>query len=421
MARRLHIHLDLVGGVAGDMFVAAMIDALPELEARVMKDVAAVLPPEAGRPELSVGESSGMHARRFRLVGGAPRQAHGHAHHHHHPHDHHDHAHDHAHDHGQAHRETQAVAEVGTFIAFCRRIEAAGLSDGAAARAIDILRRIAQAEAEIHHVPIEEVHFHELADWDALMDVVAAGSIAAALGEASWSLSTLPLGGGLVKTQHGKLPVPAPATAHILRGYQWRDDGVMGERVTPTGAAIVAHLTNGEGNRVHAGGRLKAVGSGAGTRALPGMPNVVRATVFETGAVGVEQLTILAFEIDDMTGEEIATAADRLRRTQGVRDVMLLAAQGKKGRPLTRMEVQVEPASADAVADAVFVETSTLGLRRMDVRRDLLERRAEISPDGIRRKRAFRPGGGETFKIEQDDLAGLASLAARRERGRSDT
>jgi uncharacterized protein (DUF111 family) len=109
-----------------------------------------------------------------------------------------------------------------------------------------------------------------------------------------------------------------------------------------------------------------------------------------------------------------------LRRTPGVRDVMLLAAQGKKGRPLTRIEVQAEPARADAVSEAIFLETSTLGLRRMDVRRDLLERQAETSQDGVRRKRAFRPGGTQTVKVEQDDLAALDGLAARRARGQAE-
>jgi len=383
MTARLHIHLDAVGGIAGDMFVGAMLDAAPDLAPRVMADLAAVLPAEAGRPELSSAKVSGMAASRFALAGGAAK-----------PHHHHD---------------------TGTYVAFCRRIAAAGLAEGTAAEATAILRRIAEAEAAIHDVPLDAVHFHELADWDALMDVVAAGSIAAALGGARWSVSSLPLGGGVVRTAHGQLPVPAPATARILVGYEWRDDGVGGERVTPTGAAIVAHLTGGRGNGAHPGGRLKAIGTGAGTRTLPGVPNVLRATVFEAAREGAEALTVLAFEIDDMTGEEIAAAADRLRAAPGVRDVLLIAAQGKKGRPVTRVEIQADPAAADAIAEAAFLETSTLGLRRTEVRRDVLPRQAETAAGGMRRKRAFRPGGVETVKVEHDDLAGLDGLAARRQ------
>jgi uncharacterized protein (TIGR00299 family) protein len=386
MTARLHIHLDAVGGVAGDMFVAAMLDAAPDLAPRVMADLAAVLPAEAGRPELLPAKVSGMAASRFRLAGGEA------AHHHH---------------------------ETGTYVAFRDRIAAAVLPEGTAEHATGILCRIAEAEAAIHDVPVDEVHFHELADWDALMDVVAAGSIVAALGDAGWSVSALPLGAGLVKTAHGQLPVPVPATARILTGYDWRDDGVGGERVTPTGAAIIAHVTGGRGNGARPGGRLKAIGTGAGMRTLAGLPNILRATVFEAGAPASEALTLISYEVDDMTGEEIAIASDRLRAAPGVRDVLLIPAQGKKGRPVTRIEIQADPRFADAVAEVAFLETSTLGLRRTEVRRDTLERQAETTPGGFRRKRAFRPGGVETVKVEHDDLAGLDGLAARR-RARSE-
>ena len=129
------------------------------------------------------------------------------------------------------------------------RIRTAALADGSAEQAVAILTLIAGVEAAIHQVPIEDVHFHEIADWDLLLDVVAAGSIAAALPAARWTVSPLPRGGGLVKTQHGLLPVPAPATAALLTGFAWRDDGVGGERVTPTGAAILRHLVGAERQR----------------------------------------------------------------------------------------------------------------------------------------------------------------------------
>ena len=128
------------------------------------------------------------------------------------------------------------------FPEIARLISSAKLHPGTADQAIAILRRLAEAESRMHRVPVDEVHFHEIADWDSLMDVVAAGSIAAALAQCSWSVSDLPRGDGLVRTRHGLLPIPAPATVELLRGFRWRDDGVGGERVTPTGAAIVAHL-----------------------------------------------------------------------------------------------------------------------------------------------------------------------------------
>ena len=151
----------------------------------------------------------------------------------------------------------------GSFRDMVERIRSAPLSPGAAVHAVAILTLIAEAEAVIHRVEIDEVHFHEIADWDSLVDVVAAGSIAASLTGANWTVSPLPRGAGLIATRHGLLPVPAPATASILIGYEWRDDGVGGERVTPTGAAILKHLV-GQQRRHYVSGRMKAIGAGAG-------------------------------------------------------------------------------------------------------------------------------------------------------------
>ena len=108
--------------------------------------------------------------------------------------------------------------------------------------ALALLALLGEAEAHVHGIPVDDVHFHELADWDSLLDLVAAGCIAARLEGARWTASALPLGGGTVRTAHGLLPVPAPATSYLLTGYPWRDDGIGGERVTPTGAAILRHL-----------------------------------------------------------------------------------------------------------------------------------------------------------------------------------
>ncbi len=376
------VHLDAVGGIAGDMFVAALLDAFSSLQSRVLADSRAVLP-DGCEGQLSETRNGGLRGLRFGLVGAPPHD------------DHH---------HGS-----------GGFLDMVARIRAARLSDGTAGRAEAILTLIAEVEAAIHQVPVEAVHFHEIADWDSLLDVVAAGSIAAALPSAEWTVSPLPRGGGMVRTQHGLLPVPAPATAALLTGFAWHDDGVGGERVTPTGAAILRHLVGRDGGPRP--GRLASVGTGAGTRTLPGIPNVLRALVFES-AVGVparEAITELAFEIDDMTGEEIAVAADRLRAVDGVVDLTIAQVQGKKGRVMQSFRLLVRPDRADAVADRCFLETSTIGLRLADVRRLVLPRRlATARPDGVPVgiKTVQRAGGAST-KAESDDLSG-DSLDARR-------
>ena len=391
------IHLDAVGGIAGDMFVAALLDARPDLRERVMADAAAVVPATAGRPELEETTNGAMRALHFGLGSGASR---GH---------HHDHSDSGEHGHRHA-------GDSGSFRDMVNRIEAAPLHAGTAHHAVAILTILAEAEAAIHRVAVDAVHFHEIADWDSLLDVVAAGSIAAAFEGTGWTVSPLPRGGGLVKTRHGLLPVPAPATAAILAGFEWRDDGIGGERVTPTGAAILRHLVN-PGAPVAAGGRLEAIGTGAGTRTLPGMPNVLRALVFATTDQPMrDRVVVLSFEIDDMTGEEIAVAADRLRTVDGVLDLSIGQRLGKKGRAMQSFRLLVRPDAMQAVADRCFAETSTIGLRVREESRMVLPRRlSTTAKDGtaVGVKSVLRPHDIETAKAESDDLAG-ETLAARR-------
>jgi uncharacterized protein (TIGR00299 family) protein len=375
----LKIRLDAVGGAAGDMFVAAMVDAMPDLRARVLADASAVLPPEVGTPQFEAGTSAGLHCLRFRL---SER-----------PQAHHHHAH-------------------ASFRDMVARIEAAPLSNGTATHATAILRLLAEAEAAIHHVPLDEVHFHEIGDWDSLMDVTAAGSVAAALGGSRWSVSALPRGDGLVRTRHGLLPVPAPATARLLEGFAWRDDGIGGERVTPTGAAIIRHLVTEPQARID--GRLQTTGTGAGTRELPGQPNILRASLYvDTAAKPVdEDILELCFEIDDMTAEELGIASDRLRAVAGVRDLVLVPAIGKKGRPVHTFRLLVEPDRQASVVEACFTETSTIGLRWQAARRAVLPRTmSDAGP--VRVKTVTRPAG-HTRKAESDDVSAIAGLEARR-------
>ena len=404
-AKLSHIHLDAVGGLAGDMFVAAMLDALPELRQRVFADLAAAMPADCGTPTLSEGVSSGIAVHRFALI----------------EHDHAAHAHSHCHHENDVHGPRHHDHPVH-FPDIMRFISEAEMHPGTADQAIAMLRRLAEAESRMHRVPIEQVHFHEIADWDSLMDLVAAGSIAAALAQCTWSVSDLPRGGGLVRTRHGLLPVPAPATAEILRGFRWRDDGVDGERVTPTGAAILAHLVHDQRPRT-SDGMLSAAGTGAGTRELGGMPNILRALVFsrcdtdETCAKEPDDVIVLCFDIDDMTGEELAIAADRLRATDGVLDLTMATRQGKKGRPMNDFRLLLNPSAFDVVCKQCFLETTTIGLRWHTQRRICLQREQEILDIEGRqlvRKRVLRPDGRTSLKVESDDIARFAGLAARR-------
>jgi uncharacterized protein (DUF111 family) len=305
-----------------------------------------------------------------------------------------------------------------------RQLEAASLAQDVREHALALLALLANAEAKVHGTSADDVHFHELADWDSLADVAAAGCIAARLAGAHWTASAPPVGGGRVKTAHGFLPVPAPATSALLDGYPWRDDGIEGERVTPTGAAILRHLVPPAACGGVREGRLIGVGTGAGTRTLPGLPNIVRALVFErlpaNPDVDGDMVATLEFDVDDMTGEEMALAADRLRGIAGVIDVSMGSRIGKKGRPVADFRVLARPAAAASVAQACFNETSTLGLRVRDERRHVL-RRQEVRVGGanVTVKVAQRPGGARTGKAAHDDVAADATLDARRRSGAS--
>ena len=416
-ARTLALHLDLVGGMAGDMFVAAMIDALPGLGPAMLAAVEAVRPEGAPAAGVFEGTSGGLRARRFGSADAVPRRFRK-----------------------AAVPRPSAVTRDGahgsSYAALRSRIADAALPPATREHALALLMLLAEAEAAVHGTALADVHFHEIGDWDSLMDLVAAGSIAAQLAGARWSATPPPLGGGTVRTAHGIVPVPAPATAALLTGYPWRDDGVTGERVTPTGAAILRHLVGpGLSGGSPGEGKLLHVGSGAGTRDLPGMPNILRVLVFEHAAAGVaegvlaqgagdapgfadrDSVVTLEFDVDDMTGEEIAIAADHLRADAGVLDVSIGTRFGKKGRAVADFRVLAKDEAASRVAQACFAETTTLGLRLREERRLVLRRTESVeSVDGrgLRVKVASRPDGGASAKAEHDDVAEQPGLASRR-------
>ncbi|MEO8751563.1 MAG: LarC family nickel insertion protein [Casimicrobiaceae bacterium] len=404
----LAIHLDLLGGLAGDMFIAALVDALPALAPLVLAELAAVRPAGMVPAGFSEAATGGLRARRFgvaladrgyRAVAAPSASARA--------------------------VPAQAPDHAGTSYRLLRdRITAAPLSDPTRMHALALLALLAGAEAHVHGTDVDAVHFHEVGDWDSLLDVVAAGCIAANLDGARWTASAPPLGGGVVRTAHGLLPVPAPATSFLLTGYPWRDDGIGGERVTPTGAAILRHLVPAaQCDARRDAGRLVSVGCGAGTRTLPGMPNIVRALVLErtlasgTADADGDVVAVLEFDVDDMTGEEIALAADHLRAESGAIDVSIGTRHGKKGRLVADFRVLAQANATAAIAQACFTETSTLGLRMREERRRILPRaEAAIDLNGgiVHVKIAQRPGGARTAKAAHDDVAGKRGLGQRR-------
>ncbi len=409
-----HLHLDPLGGMAGDMFAAAVLSAFPEHENRVAGAVAKAAPVRCRVLPHNDGVLAGL---RFRVEGADGRPADAptetsksHAHGHTHDHDHdHDHGHAHAHDHGQ--REWRQIRA---------ELLSCGLDPAVLGHAVGIFSVLAEAEGRVHGVSAEAVSFHEVGAADSIADIVAAAVLIDAVGAGSWSVSALPLGAGRVRTTHGIMPVPAPATALLLEGFDMLDDGIAGERVTPTGAAILRYLRDTGMLGKRPAGRLAGSGIGFGTKILPGTSNCVRVLVTETARPseppsGHRSLGVIAFEVDDQSGEDLAAGLDRIRAVDGVHDVVQMAAIGKKGRMAVHVQVLAAPNALPDVTAACFRETTTIGLRTHLVEGQALRRRmAHTVVDGasVDVKLVERPDG-RTGKAEADHLLGVPGHASR--------
>lgn len=381
----MHLHLDAIGGVAGDMFAAALTDAFPGLRAGLLETLRQVgLPAEiaCGFEAHNDGVLSGS---RFTVA--IPKRLIGES--------------------SQAHT---------PFADIKSRINASSIDAQVKERAIDIFQRLAEVEAKIHGTTIDEVGFHELGGWDSVADMVGAAYLIDALKVKSCTVSKLPLGSGRVKTSHGPLPVPVPAVARLLEGFDFIDDAIPGERITPTGAAILRHLGAHQGTRK--GGHLSHTGYGFGTKRFAGISNVLRVLVLEeTSSAPSKHIGRITFEVDDQTPEDLAIGLDRIREMAGVVDVIQLAAFGKKGRMSVQVQVLAQPSCVDAVCEACLKETTTLGVRHEILQRVTLARiqtSVQAGGNSVRVKLAERPQG-TTVKTESDDVRKVAGNRAERD------
>ena len=365
----MHVHLDAVGGMAGDMFIAAILDARPDLADGTVAAMRAAGLPGTWSVALTEHKDHALTGHRLAIRCEEKDKPHHHV----------------------------AFAQIRAMIDSCP------LAAAVRERAVAIFRLLAEAEGAVHGIDADEVTFHEVGDWDSVADIVGAAYLIDALAATGWSVSALPLGSGRVKTAHGILPVPAPATARLLRGFETMDDGVPGERVTPTGAAILRHLEPAQGGPRPAA-RLIADGSGFGTRSLAGIPNMVRALLFEGVAADTAiEVAVIAFEVDDQSPEDLAVGLGNLRRVDGVIDVLQAPAFGKKGRLVAAVQVLGRLEAVDAIAAACFMETTTLGVRWHATRRVVLERNL-AHMEGVRVKVVTRPDGARSAKADIDDV-----------------
>ncbi len=348
------LYLDCYAGISGDMTVGALLDLgvpLDHLHTELDK-----LGLPSGSYQLSTSRTERRHlpALKFDVT----------------VHDHHTHRH---------------YAGIDAMIA------GSALPEPVKVCARSVFRRLAEAEATVHGVTVAEVHFHEVGAVDSIVDIVGTAICLEYLHVESIHCSALPLGSGFVETAHGRLPVPAPATAELLQGLPVHGGCGPGERVTPTGAAIVAALATGFGAQPEM--LLDKVGSGAGGKDFPDCPNIVRAFLgrkAETEA-SADEVTVVEANIDDSTPELLGYAMERLFEA-GALDVFFTSIQMKKNRPGVMVSFLCKLHQLDLLAGLLLTETSAIGLRyyragRIILRRQLLERQTEFGP--VRFKQIF--------------------------------
>jgi uncharacterized protein (TIGR00299 family) protein len=273
---------------------------------------------------------------------------------------------------GAVHRHHRSLADIHAIL------EASPLDAEVKAQAGRVFVRLADAEARVHGGSRESVHFHEVGAVDAIVDVTGGVLGLAMLGVGAVYVSALPLGGGFVDTAHGRMPVPGPGTAELLRGFPIVDTGVRAELVTPTGAAILTTLGRPAASLPPM--VVDAVGYGAGTMDLPGTPNLLRCFVGEaTGAAGVETIVQIETTIDDMSPQLYEPLMDRLFDAGAV-DVFLTPVVMKRSRPGTVLTALCPRDRLDRLVRVLFEESSTIGLRWTEWQRATLPRETVSVP-----------------------------------------
>jgi len=289
-----------------------------------------------------------------------------------------------------------------------RIVAAARLPVPVETRVERVLRRLAEAEAAVHGMPVESVHFHEVGAVDTVVDIVGVVAGLAELEVERVACGPLPVGRGFVRAAHGWLPVPPPAVAALTRGVPTRGVDVEGELVTPTGAALLTALADDWGPQPAM--IADAVGYGAGQRDFP-IPNLLRLFLGRTTDAGQESLTLLETNIDDMNPELYEHVSARLFEAGAV-DVWTAPITMKKGRPATLLSVLGPPAAVAALTDVLFAETTTFGVRQQELRRDRLDRHladvwTEFGP--IRVKFGYRHGRLVTASPEYESCRTAAN------------
>jgi hypothetical protein len=394
-------YLECFAGISGDMLLGALIDAgvsrsLLEETAHAL-DIGATL-------KFSSVDRSGITATKVDVIDAASGEIAEHKHSHDHDHHDHDHRHDHDHhEHKHVHgRSWKQIREL---------IEHSQLAPDVRALALRAFELLAQAEAKIHGVPVETVHFHEVGTVDTITDIVCGAAGLCSLDIDAWYASAVNVGSGFVQCAHGMFPVPAPATAELLKGIPTYSAGIQKELTTPTGAALLKALGCSFTDLPVIA--TEVIGYGAGTRNPKDFPNVLRLSIGEsTGAKKAtsERVAVLECAVDDATPQLLAHAMERVLE-EGALDVMCAPVVMKKGRMGSLLTVLCRPERREAFENLLLRETTTLGIRVREEGRVILQRsfvEVETAYGSIRIKIGSRDGEDLNWMPEYEDCARAA-------------
>ena len=374
------LYLDCGMGAAGDMLTAALLELLPDGDAFLETLNGLGIPGVKFAAEKSV--KCGITGTHMRVsVNGEEEGAH-------------DHDHGHTHSHG-------SMADIRAIV------NGLPIPTMVKLNILSVYEEIAQAESHVHGVSVDQIHFHEVGSMDAVADVTAVCLLLHRLNVDRIVVSPVHVGSGQVRCAHGILPVPAPATAWILREVPIYGGSIAGELCTPTGAALLKHFADEFGDMPPM--RVSAIGYGMGRKDFP-RANCVRAMLGQTEEKQRDAVVELRCNVDDMTGETVGFALERLL-AEGALDAFTTPIGMKKSRPATLITVLCRPEQKERMVCLLLRHTTTLGVREQLCRRYTLERRVETvnTPYGPVRKKVSEGYGVRREKYEYEDLAGIAA------------
>ena len=382
------LYLDCGMGAAGDMLAAALLELLPDPGAFVAELNALGFPGVHIRTEPAV--KCGITGTHFAVTVHGQEEGHGQHHHHHHEHEH---KHAHEHHHSGLHEIEHIVQG---HLALPERVKRDVLA---------VYRQLAEAESHAHGIPVSDIHFHEVGTMDAIADITAVCLLMDRLAPGEVIASPVHTGSGQVRCAHGILPVPAPATAYLLRDVPIYGGTVQGELCTPTGAALLKHFVTRFGDMPVM--RVSAIGYGCGKKDFEAA-NCVRALLGETENAAGSVLN-LSCNLDDMTAEAVSFAMERLFDA-GALEVYTLSAGMKKSRSGLLLRVICRPQDRETIVQTIFRHTSTIGIRESVNRRYVLEREIQTvdTAYGPVRKKISQGFGVTRTKYEYEDLARIA-------------